>query len=325
MPLTPLDSPVPPHPNAPTFKNPIVSTCNAGDPWVIFREGFYYFTATLDPDGGLWVWKSRTLTGMDGAEKVKVWTAHPGGMQSRQIWAPELHYLRGNWSLYYCASDGVDSNHRMYVLEAATDDPLVEYIDRGRVDPGLETYVIDGSVLEMPDGSLYFTYTTGSLWIAPMDSPLRVSGPGVRIARADREWEKNWVEAPQALVRDGRVFIVYSAGHSARPHYVLGMLTLTGGDPLNPDAWVKHPEPVFEPFSDPTGCVYTTGHNSFTVSPDGAEDWIVYHAKDCTEETFEGRTARAQRFTWNDDGTPHFGRPIPAGVPLSVPSGEESG
>jgi GH43 family beta-xylosidase len=87
----------------------------AGDPWMIRHDGWYYFTATLDPDGGLWVWKSRTLTGIDKGRKVKVWTAPPSGPQSRQIWAPELHRLRGRWYLYYTASDGEDRNHRHYV------------------------------------------------------------------------------------------------------------------------------------------------------------------------------------------------------------------
>ena len=34
-------------------------------------------------------------------------------------------------------------------------------------------------------------------------------------------------------------------------------------------AWRKHPEPVFQPYVGAEGAVYTTGHNSFTTSPDG--------------------------------------------------------
>jgi GH43 family beta-xylosidase len=34
------------------------------------------------------------------------------------------------------------------------------------------------------------------------------------------------------------------------------------------------------------------------------------------------RDIRAQRFGWRPDGAPDFGTPVPAGVPLPIPSGE---
>ena len=43
-----------------TFTNPLVRTRDSADPWMVYHGGHYYFTATLDPDGGIWVWKSRT-------------------------------------------------------------------------------------------------------------------------------------------------------------------------------------------------------------------------------------------------------------------------
>jgi len=103
------------------------------------------------------------------------------------------------------------------------------------------------------------------------------------------------------------------------------MLIFTGDDPLDPGAWRKHDSPVFQPYIGPEGAVYTTGHCSFTTSPDGKEDWIVYHGKDWRDaalQGFAGRMTRAQRFGWHADGTPDFGHPIPSGVEIAVPSGE---
>jgi GH43 family beta-xylosidase len=310
-----------------TFRNPVIPQ-DSPDPWVIRHEGFYYFTATFDAEGGIWVWKSPTLTGLDSSTKVKVWTAPPTGPNSRAIWAPELYHFDGRWYLYYTASDGPNKNHRMFVLESKTDDPLGEYIDRGPVDPDAG-WAIDGSVLVMPDGRRYWMETTGKLVIAPMTSPTRVDhARRVDICEPTYPWERGWVEAPQALVKNGRVFIIYSAGHSATPHYSLGMLTLRkGADPLDPKAWTKSPFAVFAPYFGPEGAAYNVGHNSFTTSPDGKEDWIVYHAKDWRSDErkdagFLGRNTRIQPFTWNKDGSPHFGHPIPSEVPLPKPSGE---
>lgn len=330
-----------PSSTAATFTNPIVASQDAGDPWVIHHDGAYYFTATLAPDAGLWVWKSSTLSGLDSGRKVQVWAAPPSGAMSRQIWAPELHFLDGKWYLYFTASDGVDANHRHYVLEAATDDPQGPYKQPVRVDPAFERYAIDGSVLRMPDGRLYFMYAAGGLFVAPMSGPTHVSGPGVRIAEGSEPWEHGWrrvdgrwvqdagywIEAPQAIVHAGRVFIVYSAGHTATPNYYLGLLALAGSDPLDPRAWHKQRDPLFGPYDGPDGRVYTPGHNSFTRSPDGREDWLVYHARDEPPDSSGGngfgrRTVRIQPFTWNPDHTPNLGHPIPSGVRLRKPSGE---
>jgi GH43 family beta-xylosidase len=324
-----------------TFTNPIVRSRPAGDPWVIRHGGFYYFTATLAPDSGLWVWRSRTLTGLDSGEKVKVWSAPASGPTSRQIWAPELHFVDARWYLYFTASDGIDDHHRHYVLASRTDDPLGSWDPPVRVDPALEHYAIDGSLLRLPDGRLYFMYAAGGIYVAPMDSPTHVSGPGVRILAGSEPWEHGWrrtngrweqdsgywVEAPEALLHAGRTFVVYSAGHTATPHYYLGLLELTGRDPLDSASWTHRRTPLFAPYEGPDGAVYTPGHNSFTTSPDGTEDWIVYHAKDGGPDSTGGndrspRTVRAQRFTWNADGTPELGHPVPSGVRLQKPSGE---
>lgn len=314
----------PPATTRPTLKNPIIGR-DAPDPWVIRHDGFYYFTATLESNGGLWVWRSRTLGGLDAGEKVKVWTPAPGTL--RNMWAPEVYTFDGRWFIYFTATSGNERVHHHYVLEG--DGPTGPYTLRGRVDPDYASHAIDGSVLTMPDGRRFWmdASNAGGLGIAPMTSPTRVdSSRRISMARASLPWERGWIEAPQALIRDGRVFVVYSAGHSATPHYVLGLLSLKpGGDPLDPAAWTKSPAPVFGPYVGAEGAIYNVGHCAFTTSPDGNEDWIVYHGKEWADPNvggFGGRKARAQRFTWNADGTPHFGRPLVAGEPTTAPSGE---
>lgn len=309
-----------------TFTNPIIRSIDSPDPWVIRYGGYYYFTGTLDPDGGLWVWRSRDLTGLDHGRKVKVWTAPETGPESHAIWAPELHRIAGKWYLYFTASDGNDRHHKQYVLEARTDDPQGPYIDRGRVDPKLNSFAIDGSVLQMPDGKLYWLYSDGELHIVPMLSPLRVDAAHrALLAKATFPWERGWVEAPEALIHHGRIFIAYSAGHSGTPNYSIGLLTFTGNNLLDPNSWTKSPMAVFYPYFGPDGAVYTVGHNCFTTSPDGREDWIVYHAKDwrgLEDAGFAGRKTRIQKFTWSKSNYPIFGHPVPSGIPLDKPSGE---
>ncbi len=73
-----------------TFTNPLVTSQDSADPWLFYHKGFYYFTATLDPQGGVWLWRSRFLSGLDAGEKKKIYDAPKDGLRSKQIWAPEL-------------------------------------------------------------------------------------------------------------------------------------------------------------------------------------------------------------------------------------------
>jgi GH43 family beta-xylosidase len=71
--------------------------------------------------------------------------------------------------------------------------------------------------------------------------------------------------------------------------------------------------------------VFGVGHNGFTTSPDGAEPWMVYHAKTSQQPGWDDRVVRAQKFSWNADGSPNFGTPSPAGQALALPSGQPCG
>ncbi len=159
-----------------------------------------------------------------------------------------------------------------------------------------------------------------------MSSPAAVSSNRVRISSPDAPWERRSVadglelqEGPEVLERDGRRFIVYSTGESWLPSYKLGMLRQTSAtaDPMDPASWVKT-GPVFQSGNG----VFGVGHHTVTRSPDGREDWLVYHAKTSTTPGWSDRVIRMQPFTWAADGTPVFGTPVAAATPIARPSGE---
>lgn len=88
---------------------------------------------------------------------------------------------------------------------------------------------------------------------------------------------------------------------------------------MDPASWKKSAQPVFK--QSPENSVFAPGHNSFFKSPDGKEDWILYHANDKIGQGCGGyRSPRAQKFTWNADGTPNFGVPVKIGTEIDAPS-----
>lgn len=313
---------------AATFQNPIIS--NGADPWVVYREGYYYLTYTTGQN--VQIHRATCLTGTNGIAQAPVTTFFNAPAPFNQnVWAPELHFLRGKAYLYYAADDGNNADHRMFVAESASTGPSFSFLAKGKVcDPTTDCWAIDGTVLEADDGSLYFIWSgwpgtqdgLQNLYIAPMSDPLTISGPRVLLATPNLSWE-SWIEeGPEVLKRDGKVFIVYSANLSWTDNECLGMLINRDGNYLNPASWTKITTPVFATVSGPSGSVYGPGHCSFTKSLDGSQDWIFYHAAKASGSGWS-RNIRMQAFTWDANGLPHFGQPVPAGIALPIPSGDE--
>lgn len=305
-----------------TFTNPIVA--RGADPWVIRWQGSYCLSQSRF--GSLWVIKARRLQDLGHGHAVKVWTPPEGMPYSRELWAPELHFLRGKWYLYFAADDGDNVHHRMYVLEGQSADPQGAYEFKGMIIATPDRWAIDGTVLRMSDDRLYFVWSGWegtnnvgqNLYIAPMSNPWTISGERVCLSEPEHPWEKignPWVnEGPEVLWNSNRLFLIYSASGSWDDDYCLGQLTWTGGDVLQRSSWVKKPEPVFSRAAE----VFGPGHCSFAKSPDGREDWIIYHAARRSHGGWD-RSIRMQRFTWHPDGSPNFGTPIANGVPQAVP------
>ncbi|MER7141068.1 family 43 glycosylhydrolase [Streptomyces sp. NPDC000341] len=307
------------------YSNPVKAQKGA-DPWISYHEGNYHLVSTSWTDV-ITIRKSPTLAGLSTAPSVQVWQ---GDAASRccNIWAPELHYSGGRWYLYYVAGRNIadyNPTQRVHVLQSAGSDPMGPYTYRNQLGSG---WMLDPSVLTV-GGQMYLLGSasgggTQNLVIAPMSNPYTLSGSFSTISTPTYDWERSGGtvnEGAEVLQRGGKTFVVYSASGCWTPDYKLGQLTLTGSNPLSASSWTKKSTPVFQR-NDSAG-VYGPGHNGFFTSPDGAESWIVYHANDSASDGCDnGRTARAQKFSWNPDGTPNLGTPVRLGTTLAGPSGE---
>jgi len=94
---------------AQTFTNPILPS--GADPWNIYKDGYYYYANSTGH--GLMIRKTKDLSELRSAEKKVIWTAPPNTMYSKEVWAPELHFIQGKWYMYFAADDGKNDNHRM--------------------------------------------------------------------------------------------------------------------------------------------------------------------------------------------------------------------
>lgn len=312
---------------AETFTNPLLPS--GADPWVAQRDGYYYYSNTLGDRIALR--KTRDMARLAEAPSTVVWRAPASGPNSTSVWAPELHHLRGKWYLYYSAADKQhddDAHRHVFVLENASTDPTHgHWVDKGALNTHLTG--IDGTVFSWRD-QLYFAYSAyvddhSDLIIARMLNPWTLAEQQADIARPSHDWEmrggRKILEGPEFLPGPGgKVFMTYSASACWSDDYALGLLSARAdADLTDPAAWTKSPQPVFAASSSQG--IYAPGHNGFFKSPDGSEDWIIYHANGGPDWKCDKRRApRMQRFHWRADGTPDFGVPVKDGVPLPAPS-----
>ena len=319
-----------------TFHNPLLPS--GPDPWVVADGGYYYFMATTGEN--LTVRRTRDITQLASAEVKVVWTPPAGGPYAKQIWAPELHKLDGKWYIYFAADKGDNESHRIYVIENASANPLEgKWSFKGKVSDATDKWAIDATVF-VSRGQKYMLWSgwvgdadgEQRIYIAHMSNPWTIDSPRTELSRPDHPWEQvgdlpgrpdtphvNVNEGPEVLLHHGLLFLSYSGSGCWTDYYEIGMLRATeGSNLLLAKSWTKLDRPVF--YQDPAAGVYAPGHNGFFESPDGKENWIIYHANSSPGQGCGGtRSPRMQPFTWKPDGTPDFGRPIPASTELKGP------
>jgi GH43 family beta-xylosidase len=303
--------------------NPLIE--KRADP-LIYRhnDGYYYFTASVPEYDRIELRRSETINGLSEAKTVDIWHKHETGEMSCLIWAPELHYIKDKWYIYFAAGHTMEVlDHRVYVLECGSDNPLTgEWIERGRVDTGEDKFALDATTF-VYEGRQYLVWAQqetdelghSSIFIAPMKNPWTLETTPAILSRPEYEWERRLFavnEGPAVIVRNGKVFITYSAS-GVDENYCMGMLWCDlEQDFLNAANWNKATEPVFKTSYENEQ--YGPGHNSFTVAEDGKTDLLVYHARDYAkiigDPLFDpNRHTRVKPFGWDDSGMPDFGVP----------------
>ncbi len=325
-----------------SFTNPLLPS--GADPAVVERDGVYYYMQTTH--NNLTIWKTRDLTDLVHAEKKVVWTAPDDGPYAKEVWAPELHFVKGKWYIYFTADAGTNDTHRLWVLENSGLDPLAgTWTMKGKLADSSDKWAIDPSVFTVgrKDYVLWSGWRgddniTQNIFIARLKNPWTIKGHGTVLSTPQYPWEKvgdldtgahgvvpvphvDVNEGPEILEHGDKIFLIYSASGCWTNYYELGMLTASvSSNLLKPSSWTKSPKAVF--WESPEAGVFAPGHNTFFQSPDGTEDWILYHANSAAGQGCGRlRSPRAQKISWRPDGTPDFGRPLATNQPIVKPSG----
>ena len=180
-----------------SYSNPLLTS--GADPYAIYHDGVYYYTQSMYDH--LSIWKTKDITDLRHARSKTVWL--PDDLtNSRDLWAPELHYLDGKWYLYYAAAGIRAGSHQLYVLENSHPDPTEgRFIYKGQLRTSADqSWAVDASVFTHRD-SLYLVwfgipeqpipYIFNCIYIARLENPWTLATRPVMIGIPDQRWERH--------------------------------------------------------------------------------------------------------------------------------------
>ena len=175
---------------------------SGADPWCIYKNGYYYYTNTTGHN--ITIWKTDNIAKLAAAEKKIVFTPPAHTAYSKAEWAPEIHFLKRKrlslkrrWFIYFAADSGYNKDHRMWVLENSSRDPMKGiWKMKGKLNTPSDKWSIDGTVYNLK-GKLYFLWSgwqndkngQQDIYIAKMKTPWTLVGERVRLSSPTLEWE----------------------------------------------------------------------------------------------------------------------------------------
>lgn len=128
-------------------------------------DGYFYMTGSTgdniwDRNNGIELWRSKNLQAWE--YRGAVWDIDRDGTwqkQCRYIWAPEIHFIKGNYYMTYCMAGG--PNGGTGILKSATGRAEGPYVNATTTE-GKLTGGIDATLFADDDGAVYFTWGRGT-------------------------------------------------------------------------------------------------------------------------------------------------------------------
>ncbi len=297
------------------FSNPV--DIDIADPHVLRTGGKYYLYGTTSPSRGFIVYVSDDLVRWTNAGFC--YRKSDESWADRDFWAPEVTEKDGAFYLHYSAKN-TDENIRNICM-AKSSSPLGPFEDvKGPMFPGRS--INDSHIYRDPDTGKAYMYAAeegrnpNEIIVAELsDSLLETVTTPTACLLPGQAWEKNtWIEAPFVVREAGWLYMLYSGNAFWEPEYAIGYATAK--HPLGP--WTKHPA---NPVLGMTDQVHGPGHCSVIGSPDGSEQFVVYH-----RHTAPGKKSRVMaldrmRFVADGENPPRMTFPgAPSHTPQRPPS-----
>lgn len=255
------------------------------------------------------------------------------------FWAPELHVIDGRLSILFMPcfdgepthADGTPNDRagkpdmwtgRCHIMQLKKDEAGLDLDPRepanwtvpepilgpeGDILNPVQLISLDMTVIGDSGNWYYAWQQVGSVWIARFDpsNPARLTSRPRQIVVPEFAWDNLIAEGPNAVIRNGRIFLIYS-GSSVGIDYTTGLVTAPAGrnaDLTDPASWTKLDYPLQKSGLYNGQWQLGTGHGMWSRDEDGNMIY-VFHNAEYVNGRYGGRDAQVRRVHWSAEGMP---------------------
>ena len=255
------------------------------------------------------------------------------------FWAPELHVIAGRLSILFMPCFDGEPTHaagtpndragkpdmwtgRCHIMQLKKDEAGLDLDPRepanwtvpepilgpeGDILNPVQLISLDMTVIGDSGNWYYAWQQVGSVWIARFDpsNPARLTSRPRQIVVPEFAWDNLIAEGPNAVIRNGRIFLIYS-GSSVGIDYTTGLVTAPAGqgaDLLDPAVWTKLDYPLQKSGLYNGEWQLGTGHGMWSRDEDGNMIY-VFHNAEYENGRYGGRDAQVRRVHWSAEGMP---------------------
>lgn len=254
------------------------------DYWTADSSSLHIMPILESPDLVHWTFVRNTFS-PPGTTAAPGSPTEPAWAGSVFLWAPDVHYIDGQYVMYYTASSTAAGGSAIGVATASS--PAGPWTDSGgpivapRPDgQGGYLSTIDPNEIQAPDGQRYLYYGSfsGGVWVVPLEPDGLAVQPGstpVQVASSGR------YEGTSVVYHDGYYYLFASSGGCCSgPNSAYEEVVGRSTSPLGPFV-----DSIGVPLNQGGGTVVLAGNGNGFVGPGGGtvfQDnagryWLIFH------------------------------------------------
>ena len=283
------------------YRNPVISY-SLPDPTVFKADDGYFYTYSTEDIRNVPIHRSRDLVHWDYIGTAFTDSTRPTFVPKGGLWAPDIHYIKGKYVLYYAMSTwgGID---KCGIGVAVSDSPKGPFKDKGPLFQSYNIGVknsIDEFYIE-DNGKKYMVWGSfcGIYCIELSDDGLSIKSGAEKVQISGTATEASYVH------KRGKYYYLFGShgtcceGANSTYEIVYGRSESRFGPYVN-----KEGESMMDNHDDVllhgNNIWAGPGHNAEFMTDDNGNDWMLYHSY-IKSNPDAGRVLMLDEVKWVDD------------------------